>query len=196
MTSVSLGYCLYCKRNKALFTCQQCKRANYCSASCQSDALPHHIEMCVPRLGDMFQRMVGLHVKDEFMGPYKSSEIFLSHPNRDYLIKGECICCSLSLPDNICVVCGERVRYSGPLKDREFIIKREGHLLSCYRCEECYVKERLICKNSLYDNQCCPYCHIDKVVCFMSLLSLINDSVLPFDIIREICILFNKVKCV
>jgi hypothetical protein len=189
MMTTELGECVICKK-EALFSCLRCKRVNYCSASCQSDnQCRGHDEICEPKLGDMFQRLVDLHCKDHD-DPSENRDAYLSITVQRFCIKGKWIEMKLSLPLIICVVCSGDVTHIGSLKDREFFISREdGVKIHCHRCDECEVKGRMICKKSLYDNQACP-CHIDKAIYFM-----LND-VFPYDLTREICIFFNKVKCV
>jgi hypothetical protein len=188
MTTIELGECVRCIK-EALFSCLRCKRVNYCSIACQvDDQCRGHDEICEPRLGDMFKRFIELYVKDE--NTYKhDGRLSLSITDKIFCIKGKWIAIELSLPEFICVVCSNDAPYNGHRDGIQFIIYREDLQLHCRRCEDCRVKGRMICKNSLYDNQDC-HCHIVKAIYFM-----LND-VFPLDLTREICILFNKVKCV
>jgi len=192
-----LGNCVRCGMETNL-CCENCKRTYYCSDFCQENDSDFHHYICTPNLEDMLMLKFELErtttnfcwlsdgiltfcVQEDGLNKYFTTNIVHEDDNNKF----------------ICVCCGNRITYTGPLSDREFIFQKDDVVVFCYRCEECYSQEKIICHTTFRETEKCARMNKMRFIDFWLFASQKTGMffTLPKEIVLMIFDMYSKLGC-
>jgi len=192
------GKCVKCGKETEL-RCEKCKRSYYCSQECKLRGLNDgHEYICTPDFAEMLK--LKFELEKTIRIPHEScwlsrsgSSFYVYDDDRRKFVRTVMV----YKEPNVCVCCGNKVTYRGPLGDRVFRFKKDGVTVECYRCEECHDQNKTICPTTFQETQRCAKINHEKAIKFFLFIKQTEGDFnkLPKEIISVILRAFSKIKC-
>lgn len=183
--------CFNCRSRDKLSKCLGCLNVSYCGKACQKQDWENHKQLCYRDLGKRFEIIFQLHKK--YIGE-RFSDLYLSSKQHYWINNKSTFFTPFNSPfgtnNRFCAVCAQAVTRP-PFQEGRFKLCKDGINIICYRCNDCYKGNKVICVNTFIDTDIC-HCLKDKMVCFFTCLD--QSFYIPNDIKQYIMIMggFSK----